>query len=126
MFLKGQHVGVTPASLHLKRKDGPLDLSFCKPGFSQVNVRVPRKASKWIAGDFAIALNPYAAQGLDSASQWPLYAAVTLLETVGLDLLTGAAFRFPPAVRAALTPEPGLGASRDDADSAANAVQCPS
>jgi hypothetical protein len=54
--------------------------------------------------DVALVLNPMAGQGLSSPSQWPLMVAEGLAMLLGLDFLTGAAFKLPPTVRATLRP----------------------
>jgi hypothetical protein len=90
--------------LELTRRDADIVLRFEKDGFVCQQVSLERTLSKWLLGDLALALNPLPAQGLDSASQWPLWIAATLGWTAGVDLLTGGAYTLAAGVQAILEP----------------------
>ena len=74
-------------------------------------MRIPRKASAWLWVDAAICFNPFAGQGLNSASQWPALVAGCLAELVGLDLLLGGAYQFERVPTINLTPRPSAPAA---------------
>ena len=104
VFVNDQPVGTAPLTVSLKRRDNHIVLRFAKDGFADVRVPLNRTTSAMVAGDFAISFNPFAAQGLDSPSRWPLLISEALGITLGIDILTGAAYKLPARVRAILSP----------------------
>jgi hypothetical protein len=104
IFIENRHVGVTPAQLNLPRRKARLVVRFEKDGFAMEEVTLTRTLSAWLIADVAVVLNPMAGQGLSSLSLWALMVAESLAVVLGLDLLTGAAFKLPLAVRATLRP----------------------
>jgi hypothetical protein len=90
-----------------------------KEGFVSQVVRIKRGISQWIALDVAAGLNPATCQGLNSASDCPRQLVFNLVELMGFDLLTGAAFKFPSRVDVILVPAVGdpPSAERTDAQS---------
>jgi hypothetical protein len=104
IFIDNRHAGVTPAQVSLPRRKGRLVVRFEKEGFAMEEVALTRTLSAWLIADVALVLNPMAGQGLSSPSLWPLMVAENLAVLLGLDFLTGAAFRLPPAIRATLRP----------------------
>jgi PEGA domain len=107
VFVENVQLGVTPAQLELNRRDANIVLRFEKDGFASQQTALKRTLSKWLLGDLAMAFNPLAAQGLDSASQWPLLIAATFAWTAGIDFLSGSAYRLTAAVHAILEPIAG-------------------
>lgn len=104
VFIDGERMGATPLTVSLKRRRKDIVLRFAKEGFADAQVPLKRGTSAWIGADVAISLNPFAAQGLDSVSQWPLAAGNALATTLGIDFLTGAAYKLPKSVRVVLSP----------------------
>jgi len=102
--MDGKFIGMTPTRVSLRRRDAGIVLLFEKEGFQPEAVRLKRSVSGWIAVDVVVSVNPLMIQGLDSSSQYPRTAAVALAQTLGIDFLTGAAYKLPPLVRAVLRP----------------------
>ena len=102
--MAGKFLGVTPTVVNLRRRDANVVLLFEKEGFHPEEVRLKRSISGWVAVDVLVGVNPMMIQGLDSASQYPGTAAAALAQTLGVDFLTGAAYKLPPLVRAVLRP----------------------
>ena len=101
----GDHLaGVTPVRLTFNRRNKRLVLRFEKEGFASQEVPLKRWMNGWVAAEVALSLNPFIGQGDPNAPPWPVTAVAPLLTMVGTDLLTGAAYSFPPLVRVALTP----------------------
>jgi len=95
--------GVTPIRLQLTRRDPNIVIRLEKDGCSPAEVRLARTISGWIAPNL-LSANPMAAQGLNSASDYPLVAAQGLAVTFGIDFLSGAAFKLPKTVQVRLEP----------------------
>jgi len=89
--------GVTPLQLHLTRRDPNIVVRVEKEGCLPSEVRLKRTVSGWIGANLVLA-NPYNAQGLDSASGYPMMAAQGLALGFGIDFLSGAAFKLPTRV----------------------------
>ena len=87
-------VGTTPDFVAVHRSGTVLRLE--KSGFRTAEIRLPRKRSAWLAGSMALAL-PLILAG----SYWPVGAGLIL----GVDLGTGAAWRFPERVETTLDPD---------------------
>jgi hypothetical protein len=95
--------GVTPIRLRLTRRDPYIVIRIEKDGCSPAEVRLKRTISGWIASNLLFA-NPMAAQGLDSASDYPRMAAQGLAVSFGIDFISGAAFKLPKTVQVTLEP----------------------
>jgi hypothetical protein len=87
--------------LSLARRDANIVIRLEKDGCPPAELRLKRTVSGWTAGNLIFA-NPYAAQGLDHASDYPGMALKGLAAGFGIDLLSGAAFELPKAVRVTL------------------------
>ena len=103
VFVSHIRAGVTPFGMTLSRRHDYV-LRFEKTGFTTREIALNRKASAWLIADVGIAANPLAAQGLDDPSKWPLLILEGLALFIGVDTLTGGAFKLPPTVRATLEP----------------------
>ena len=103
--INGKASGETPAIVTLRRRRGAV-VRLEKADFEPLEMRIPRKPSAWLWVDGAICFNPFAAQGLDRASQWPALVGACLAELVGLDVLFGGAFKFQkvPTMNLTLSP----------------------
>jgi len=108
--INGKASGETPAIVTVRRRRGVV-LRLEKANFEPLEMRIPRKASGWLWVDAAICFNPFAAQGLDSTSQWPALIGACLTELVGLDLLLGGAYKFQQVPTINLTPRPSAPAA---------------
>ena len=96
IFIENQYNGVTPAQLSLPRRKAHVVVRFEKEGFATEEVTLTRRLTAWLIADIAWALtNPRAGQGL---------VAESLAVLLGLDFLTGGAFKLPPTIRATLRP----------------------
>ena len=93
IFADDQPVGVTPDFVTVNRSGTVLRLE--KNGFRTAEIRMPRAPSAWLAGSTVLAV-PFFVAG----SYWLLGAALTL----GVDLGTGAAWKFPERLDTALEP----------------------
>ena len=91
VFIGTQMVGVTPVRLDLPRRDSRIVLRFEKEGFAPQQVPVRQSLSGWMEFDL-FPLNPYIAEGLNSADQGPTkwHRAGALATAFGVDFLTGA------------------------------------
>lgn len=108
--INGKVSGETPAIVTLRRRRGVL-LRLEKANFEPLEMRIPRKPSAWLGVDAAICSNPFAAQGLDSARQWPALVGACLVELIGLDVLLGGAYKFQEVPTISLTLRPSAGAA---------------
>ena len=93
IFAKDEPVGVTPDFVTVNRSGTVLRLE--KNGYRTQEIRMPRAPSAWLAGSTVLAV-PFLVAG----SNWLAGAALIL----GVDLGTGAAWKFPERVGAALEP----------------------
>ena len=105
LSVDGRPAGATPTRVRLSRRHRP-QLTLSKDGYQTRDLRLERRASRWLFADVAIVANPLQVQGWDSADDWPQHVGATLASTVGIDLLTGGAFVFPSSVRIELVPLP--------------------
>jgi hypothetical protein len=93
--------GTTPLRVDLRRRDPNIVVRLEKEGCLPAEVRLKRTVSGWIGANLVLA-NPYNAQGLDSASDYPKMAAQGLAVAFGIDFLSGAAFELPKRVQVTL------------------------
>jgi hypothetical protein len=105
ILLNGQVVGATPMSVRIRRR-GPAEIDLHKTGYKPSTVSIPKAVSRWLAGNL-IFLNPLAAQGMDSVSQWLLSAIAWFGGSLSLDFISGGAFTRPPVVTVTLSPLTG-------------------
>ena len=107
VFIGDQPVGVTPTYLEFNRRDGDLALRFEKDCYRETRLWVPRRTSKWAAGNLLFAGAPVNDYGVGA---WLTAMAVYMTVGVLVDRRRGGAFTFPNLVRATLAPmldEPG-------------------
>lgn len=104
VYVGEKALGMTPLVADFWRGDGKLVLRFELDGYETQEVPLKRGASAMVAADFAIALNPLKMQGMDHADAGSYLgsSAVGLGMTLGPDLLTGGAWKFPNVVSVAL------------------------
>ena len=93
ILLGGEPAGVTPNFVKLDRRDAVITLD--RDGFVPREVEVPRSVDGGLVGDVLLGGWLFRAAG-----PWVLAA------TLGLDLVTGAAWNLASEVRATLEPEP--------------------
>ncbi len=93
ILVGGEPVGVTPNFVELKRRDAVITLE--REGFLTEEVEVPRSVAGGVMGDVLLGGWLFGVAG-------PLVLAATL----GLDLVTGAAWKRAEHVGAALEPDP--------------------
>jgi len=110
IWINGKVRGETPTIVSVRRRRGVV-LRLEKADFEPLEIRIPRKASAWLWVDAAICFNPFAAQGLNSTSQWPALVGACLAELVGLDLLLGGAYKFEMVPTMNLTLRPSATAA---------------
>jgi hypothetical protein len=110
IWINGKASGETPAIVPVRRRRGVV-LRLEKANFEPLEMRISRKPSAWLWVDAAICFNPFAVQGLDSASQWPAVIGVCLAQLVGLDVLLGGAYKFEGVPTINLTPRPSAPAA---------------
>ncbi len=105
--LNGKDVGITPCVGNFPRKSSNLTLRFQLTGYDAQEIRLRREDSAWVWADLGFALNPVKMQGMSSAGVGTYLAssALALGWTLGLDLLTGAAYKLPRRVSVTLNPE---------------------
>lgn len=109
VFVDEEHVGVTPTFVDLPRRERNLALRLEKEGFGSVHVPVRRSASGWLWGDAALAVTNglVAGQAIGHRkTEWAHVFVQSAALWLGIDLLTGAAFKRPHHVQATL--EKGL------------------
>ena len=95
ILVGGEPAGVTPNFVKLKRRDAVITLD--RDGFLPEEVEVPRSVA---AGEGVLADVLLGSWLFRAAGPWALAA------TLGLDLVTGAAWKLRGKVRATLDPEP--------------------
>lgn len=96
VLIKGKDTGVTPAVVHVKRKDATVVLRLEKDGYKPVEITLKRGMSRWVAGDIAWSAAQFVNQGYSSTGQAAVGAVATLAIGVGVDALTGAAYKQVP------------------------------
>lgn len=99
IFLGGEALGMTPTVVTLDRRDPDPGLRLEKDCYRTTVLRVPRRTSRWVAGNLLFAgapVNEY------TWGQW--LTAMAVYTTVGAlaDRRRGGAFKFPNLVRATL------------------------
>lgn len=99
VFIGGQPLGVTPTYVELNRGDGDLALRFEKDCYQETVLPVPRRASKWVAGNLLFAGIP-----VNEYTLGPWLGAMVFWLAVGgfLDWRSGGASTFPDLLQASL------------------------
>ena len=99
VFIDEEPVGVTPAYLELDGRDGDLALRFEKDCYQETVLPVPRRTSKWVAGNLLFAGMP-----VNEYTLGPWLGYMAFFAVVGglRDRASGGAFTFPDLVRASL------------------------
>ncbi len=100
VFVGDRRVGVTPSRVRPSRV-GPTVVRLEMAGFVSQEVAIPRAANPWLFGNLIFA-NPLGCQGLSSPDLCPLAIVSSLGISFGVDLLTGAAFRYVAPLRVSL------------------------
>jgi len=96
VLIKGRDTGITPAVVSVKRKDSSVVLRLEKDGYKPVEITLKRATSRWVAGDIAWSAGQFVNQGYSSTGQAAAGAVATLAIGVGVDALTGAAYKQVP------------------------------
>jgi PEGA domain-containing protein len=104
VLLRGEAIGTTPTKVKLPRRDSHLTLRFEKDGYQTAELPLKRRVSGWIAGDLAWGPLQFANQGLESTSQQATAAVIVPAIFLGVDLLTGGAYKLPSQVQVVLKP----------------------
>lgn len=105
VFVDNEHVGVTPTFVDLPRRERNLALRLEKEGFGSVHVPVRRSPSGWLWGDAALAVSTGLSAGQaigHRKTEWTHVFLQSAAFWLGIDLLTGAAFKRPHHVQATL------------------------
>lgn len=114
LFVDGDLVGVTPVTVELSRRDSEVSLRMEKDGFAPEEFRVERVLSRWLLLDVATIVVPYINPSVLNDLALALGAIAAGLGTVlGLEFLTGAAFRLPESIHRDLLPTLRAPASRE-------------
>ena len=103
LFVNGRPAGITPADVALRRRDHDVVLRFEKDGYDTTEVSLDRSLSAWLWGNVAwLAIGMSLTEGNYDTWDDVHDLAWGSATTVGIDLLTGAAFKFPREVTAKL------------------------
>ena len=107
VFIGERRAGVTPVEIVPNRRVRKTVLRLEKDGFAPGEVRLHRSLSRSLLGDlvFPGVVSAVAGQAARRAEIAHVFAG-TLAFMLGIDFLTGTAFRFPGSVRATLTRSP--------------------
>ena len=104
--------GLTPITLDLTRRDPNLVIRLEKDGCPPVDVRLKRSLSGWTFVNL-IAANPFAQQGMDSASTGAYLGQIGMTSAMfTTDFLTGGAYKLPKVVDVRVCPSPARGPER--------------
>ncbi len=105
LYVNGRPVGITPVDVVLRRRDRDVVLRFEKDGYATTKMSLDRSLSAWLWGDAAwltaasvISTDGNYGDAWDDAHDFAWLSA----STIGVDLLTGAAFKFSREVTAKL------------------------
>lgn len=108
VMVNGATRGLTPVTVDMSRlRPGLLQIS--KQGFVCEYLEIERALSWWTLGSMVMVILPVTAQGDSTNPVVNVLAA--LASTVGIDLLTGGAFKLEDTLRIELRPLPEIGAS---------------
>lgn len=109
VFVDDRYVGVTPVQISPNRQDRKIVLRLEKDGFESEQLPIRRSLSRLLFGNLVLPalVSVGAAQEARGAEIAQVFAGTSAL-TFGIDFSTGAAFRFPPSVRATLSRFPAV------------------
>lgn len=109
VFVDDRHVGVTPVQISPNRHDRRTVLRLEKDGFESEQLPIRRSHSRLLLGNLVLPalISVAASQEARGAEVAQVFARTSVL-TFGIDFSTGAAFRFPPSVRATLSRSPAV------------------
>jgi hypothetical protein len=102
LYVNGTPAGSTPTTIRIRRA-ATVDLRLEKTGHAAMTLRIPRSVSPLVTAN-GLVLNPYAAHGMHSMSQWATTALAWFAALVATDRLSGGMFVRPPFVEATLPP----------------------
>ena len=107
LFVNGRPAGITPVEVALRRRDRDVVLRFEKDGYDTTEIPLNRSLSAWLWGNVAwltagMSLTEGNYDTWDDVHDLAWGSATTF----GVDLLTGAAFKFPREVTAKLGTAP--------------------
>jgi hypothetical protein len=102
VFIDKSLIGITPARILLKRRESHLVLRFEKDGYIAENIALKRSFSGWAAADIGLGAVQLANQGITTQPQRIGAAAGILTMTLGVDLITGSAYKLPAHVQVTL------------------------
>ena len=99
LFVNGRPAGITPVDVALRRRDRDVVLRFEKDGYDTMEMPLDRSLSAWLWGNVAwltagMSLTEGNYDTWDDVHDLAWGSATTF----GVDLLTGAAFKFPREV----------------------------
>lgn len=103
VFIGERHAGVTPVAISPNRRARNIVVRLEKDGFAPAELPLRRSPSRGLLGDlvFPAVISAVAGQAASRAEMAHVFAG-TLAFTLGIDFLTGAAFRYPANVGARL------------------------
>ena len=99
LFVNGRPAGITPVDVALRRRDRDVVLRFEKDGYDTTEMPLDRSLSAWLWGNVAwLTAGMSLTEG--NYDTWDDVHALAWgsATTFGVDLLTGAAFKFPREV----------------------------
>ena len=124
VLVNGQPSGVTPVAVELSRRDGSAAVRLEKDGFVPEEHPVHRSLSRWLLADVAFAAVSGSVPGGGDAGAPSARIALGLLWTLGLEYLTGAAFRLPESINAKLKPARRVAGMRRETECTNTVYDC--
>jgi len=108
VLVDGHPRGVTPVTVEVSRRERRTGICLEKDGFVSEELALERRLSRWLLADTAYAVLAGAAA---PGEGWPTSrigrVAGVLGFVLGLEYLTGAAFRLPKAITVEMQPVEG-------------------
>lgn len=105
LLVDGRPQGVTPVDVELNRRARRTRICLEKDGFGPEELVVERRLSRWLLADAAYAVFAGAVSPADGPPNSRIIRVAGALATVlGLEYLTGAAFRLPEAIAVEMEP----------------------
>jgi len=90
--IAGMERGISPAVVSVHRKDVGQVMKIAAPGYETEEIVMQRHISKWIATDVLWGASQFLNQGISSSKSRTTAALAISGTTLGIDILTGAAF----------------------------------
>ena len=94
VFVNGKQISVTPAKITAKRRS-PISIRLEKEGFEPAVIELKRGLNGWLFGNLPLVWMGVASYALQHRRAW-IAAPVVGVPIIGLDFLTGAAFKHSP------------------------------